>query len=30
MTAAPVKTRGINPADFPYSLSNDKNAVTKK
>jgi predicted alpha-1,2-mannosidase len=24
MTAAPVKTRGINPADFPYSLSNDK------
>jgi predicted alpha-1,2-mannosidase len=25
MSAAPVKTRGINPSDFPYSLSNDKN-----
>lgn len=29
MSAAPAKTRGINPSDFPYSLSNDKNEVTK-
>ena len=29
MSPAAVKTRGINASDFPYSLSNDKNEVTK-
>jgi predicted alpha-1,2-mannosidase len=30
MSATPVKTRGINASDFPYSLSNEQNEMTKK
>jgi predicted alpha-1,2-mannosidase len=29
MTAAPARTKGIHPADFPYSLSTEQKEVTK-